>query len=500
LLATKASIVQNQEDGEEAAADVVTMPNVAGASESNADLPKVVSHIGERIGELSINVADMSGTVGDVSGALSNQLAAFQQVSDGVSYIADQNELISNLASEASAIAKDVGSGLGDTSSAVETSFAHSVNDIKTMATSSEETYVEFQDVKAKLTEVANFSQSVLRISSETQFLAINAGIMAANSGEVGKGFAIIAESIRELAMETSSVSKNIVSQLDSLNKTFEHLLSNTQINRDTASDAVSRTDEVESQLAQFRKFNEQVSTMAKHVLEISGPIEKNTATCIEVAKNARNLNQETGQNSQALSATFDKFNNLVSFTEDMILLVEQSGVETKDTPIIQLSVEKANLISQIFTDAISEGTISQTALFDEDYKEITGTDPVQYNTSFADFTDRALTPILEAVRDSHPRIVFAAAVDRNGYLPTHNVIYSQPQSADPVWNAANCRNRRIFNDRTGLAAGQNTKPFVMQTYRRDMGGGEFALMKDLSAPILVNGRHWGGLRLGLTL
>jgi len=35
-----------------------------------------------------------------------------------------------------------------------------------------------------------------------------------------------------------------------------------------------------------------------------------------------------------------------------------------------------------------------------------------------------------------------------------------------------------------------------MQVYRRDMGGGEYAMMKDLSAPITVNGRHWGGLRL----
>ncbi|TVR07964.1 MAG: hypothetical protein EA385_11190 [Salinarimonadaceae bacterium] len=35
------------------------------------------------------------------------------------------------------------------------------------------------------------------------------------------------------------------------------------------------------------------------------------------------------------------------------------------------------------------------------------------------------------------------------------------------------------------------------QTYRRDMGGGVFALMKDVSAPIMVGGRHRGGLRPG---
>ncbi|MEO0372716.1 MAG: hypothetical protein AAF231_14750, partial [Pseudomonadota bacterium] len=59
-----------------------------------------------------------------------------------------------------------------------------------------------------------------------------------------------------------------------------------------------------------------------------------------------------------------------------------------------------------------------------------------------------------------------------------------------------NSRNRRIFDDRVGLKAGQNTKPFLLQVYRRDMGGGVFKIMKDLSAPITVHGRHWGGLRL----
>jgi methyl-accepting chemotaxis protein len=64
------------------------------------------------------------------------------------------------------------------------------------------------------------------------------------------------------------------------------------------------------------------------------------------------------------------------------------------------------------------------------------------------------------------------------------------------VWNTANCRNRRMFDDRVGLKAGRNTEPFLLQVYRRDMGGGEFVLMKDLSAPLWVGGRHWGGLRL----
>ena len=78
-------------------------------------------------------------------------------------------------------------------------------------------------------------------------------------------------------------------------------------------------------------------------------------------------------------------------------------------------------------------------------------------------------------------------------------------QTADAIgviesdWNNSHCRNRRIFNDRTGLACGQNTKPFLLQTYRRDMGNGEHVLMYDCSVPTMVNGKHWGGFRMGFT-
>ena len=54
-----------------------------------------------------------------------------------------------------------------------------------------------------------------------------------------------------------------------------------------------------------------------------------------------------------------------------------------------------------------------------------------------------------------------------------------------------------LFSDRAVKKVAANTKPFLLQTYRRDMGGGNFVLMKDLSSPIHVRGRHWGAFRMG---
>lgn len=112
---------------------------------------------------------------------------------------------------------------------------------------------------------------------------------------------------------------------------------------------------------------------------------------------------------------------------------------------------------------------------------------------------DRILTLLQDPVLDMDSKIVCCAAVETNRYLPTRNQKFSEPPGNDPLWNMTHCRNRSLFDDRVGLKAGRNTDPFLLQVYRCDMGGGAFTMMKDLSAPIFVQGKHWGGLRLAYT-
>lgn len=139
--------------------------------------------------------------------------------------------------------------------------------------------------------------------------------------------------------------------------------------------------------------------------------------------------------------------------------------------------------------------------LFDTNYVEVAGTNPVQCRTKFLDWTERALPAFQEAFLVKDKRVAFCAVVDRNGYLPVHNKIYSQPQRAgDVAWNTANCRNRRIFNDATGLAAGQNQRSYLIQGYARDIGGGNTVMMREIDVPVRVRGRHWGAFRTAYKL
>ena len=171
-------------------------------------------------------------------------------------------------------------------------------------------------------------------------------------------------------------------------------------------------------------------------------------------------------------------------------------SIHDENTEFVTRAMEAGDAITKLFENAVAKGDITLEDLFDENYVKIEGTDPVQYRTRFLDWADRALPEIQEAMLARDARAAFCAVIDRNGYLPVHNKIYSQRQRpGDTAWNTANARNRRIFNDPAGLAAGRNIRSYLIQSYARDMGNGTTIMMREIDVPIRVKGRHWGGFR-----
>lgn len=154
-----------------------------------------------------------------------------------------------------------------------------------------------------------------------------------------------------------------------------------------------------------------------------------------------------------------------------------------------------AKVIERILTEALTDGRLKTADIFDEDYVPIPDTDPQKYHTRYDRYLDTAIRGIEdEYLKDD--QVVFAVAVDRNGYLPTHNTPYSQPLSGNRDKDRAGNRTKRIFNDEVGLKAATNRQPLLKQVYFQDTG----KRMWDISSPIFVNGKHWGAFRIGFSM
>ncbi|KAF0221382.1 MAG: methyl-accepting chemotaxis sensory [Geobacteraceae bacterium] len=154
-----------------------------------------------------------------------------------------------------------------------------------------------------------------------------------------------------------------------------------------------------------------------------------------------------------------------------------------------------AKMMERILEDAVANGKFTTSEIFDENYLPIPSTDPQKYHTKYDKFLDQAIQEMEdEYLKDD--QVVFAVLVDRNGYLPTHNTGYSQPLTGDKEKDKVNNRTKRMFNDEVGLKAAKNQQELLKQVYYRDTG----ERMWDISAPVYVNGKHWGGFRIGFSM
>jgi methyl-accepting chemotaxis protein len=197
-----------------------------------------------------------------------------------------------------------------------------------------------------------------------------------------------------------------------------------------------------------------------------------------------------------AAGALHVQFIKVTDALQNAVLAVVRQTAE-RDRSMAAVCSAVAEQASRALNEAFRSGRIDDDSLFDEDYREIPGTDPVQHTTRFLALADEILPALQEPVLNAAPGIVFCVAVDRNGYIPTHNKAYSLPQRpSDITWNIANSRNRRIFDDRAGLLAAHNRSSAYCQTYDRDMGGGRVVFLKEADCPIMVDNMHWGNMRL----
>lgn len=473
---------------------------------TNEDAPgaeaaaRAVLDIAERFGKLSAEITDISGRIGDVNTELDRQTDGLHRAVASVEQVSRSNQGIQQAADAAQQAASVVKSGLERVTGAVRQGLNAAQHDIAELSEGAQSISQALTEAVARAHKVREASEAIQTITREIQLLSINAGVEAARSGAAGRGFAVIAAAVKQLAEQTRDATSASARQLDALVATVDQLAKQSEANAQAARRASEESLGISQQIGELDHFGRSVVGLIGEIDSISQPARENAAAFAQVGGELRDLVAGVDQSGRNLEVAARRASSLVSTSEAILGAIASSGVRTPQSEMIEIATETAATMAALFEEALAKGEVGLADLFDEAYRPIAGSDPPQFMTRFTALTDRLLTPVQERLLSANKRIVFCAAVDRNGYLPTHNRKYAQPQGADPVWNNAHCRNRRIFDDRTGLAAARNQKPFLLQTYRRDMGGGNFLVMEDLSAPIFVRGRHWGGVRFGLSV
>ncbi|GLH81664.1 chemotaxis protein [Bradyrhizobium sp. SSBR45G] len=462
--------------------------------DSRSGAERLIEEIADRIGGLGVELADVAGNVQDVAARVSYQSQRFGHLQATAKTMVAANH---DIATASQAVQTATSAAVGDIAqsrSVVETAVQH----ISELVNSVERIEQRLGSVGDALSQVAKVSVAIEAIAKQTNLLALNATIEAARAGSAGRGFAVVASEVKSLAEATRQATQQIGDTLRGLDSQVKSLLGESGQASSRAKTAGEGAQQIGGIIV---RVQDGFTSVGQEIDGVARAATSNLAHCDAVITELNELAKGVDQSSVELQQADSRIARLLDHSEALIGLIAESGVETADAPLIKTVVETARQIAATFEAAVDRGEITLADLMDESYREIPGTNPKQYMTRYVEFTDRVLPAIQDPIQSSDPRIAFCVAWARGGYLPTHNPNYRKPQGPDPVWNNANCRNRRLFEDRAvkKVAAASN-KPFLLQTYRRDMGGGQFVLMKDLSAPIFVKGRHWGAFRMGFRL
>jgi methyl-accepting chemotaxis protein len=332
------------------------------------------------------------------------------------------------------------------------------------------------------LRQVGEAASEITQVALQTRLVAFNASVEAKRAGEAGRGFGVVADAVKDLAARVEASSKSIKGTMGQLDARIAALAREIRSPRDGG-----EAGAVHVALQQVR------DTVAR----IDQASQDSRGVCDALNRRMAALETEMLATARQLDGTLQRTETFLTASEQLIEAVADAGVVTEDTRYIHAAQAAAAQITQRLEEALRTRAISEADLFDERYEALPGTQPQQHATRFVALAERLFPPVQEGALALGDKVVYCIAADRNGYIACHNQAYNHPQRpGDVLWNTAHSRNKRIFNDRTGLASARNQRPFLLQTYRRDMGGGNFVVMKEAAAPITVAGRHWGGLRL----
>ncbi|BCM73891.1 methyl-accepting chemotaxis protein [Aeromonas caviae] len=173
------------------------------------------------------------------------------------------------------------------------------------------------ESLASQTDSIGSILDTIRSISEQTNLLALNAAIEAARAGEQGRGFAVVADEVRNLASRSAASTAEIQSMINSLQEQSARAVSAMAQGRNQSLRVVTQADEANGALDQITGHITQISDMN---IQVATATEEQSSVVGELNRNVEDINQltmetadiahhltESSRNLQHLSGELDK-------------------------------------------------------------------------------------------------------------------------------------------------------------------------------------------------
>ncbi|NTV49121.1 MAG: methyl-accepting chemotaxis protein [Geobacteraceae bacterium] len=351
-------------------------------------------------------------------------------------------------------------------------------------------TLVIIRELEAASTHIGEMVVLIEDIADQTNLLALNASIEAARAGDAGKGFAVVASEVKGLAEKTTASTREIKKVVASIQKTSRSaadMISNESILVKTG---LTKAEEARDSLENIKNHANESRIMIEQIATAS---EEQNATTNNISEMIHLVSRSAEETYTMMQRTTEGFATFADAVEQIYGSVGKFSVGNYHDTVKGYIREIEAQVQEAIEKALRDRTITLESLFDRNYVPIPNTTPQKFTTRFDSFFDKVISPFQEMIVNRDSKVMYAICVDNNGYCPSHNLRFSKPLTGNPEIDKNNNRTKRIFNDHTGIRCARNTDGMLLQTYRRDTG----EILNDMSEPLIINNKHWGGIRIG---
>ncbi|KHO66548.1 chemotaxis protein [Pseudomonas flexibilis] len=281
-----------------------------------ASLRTLVGHIEDGVQQIASSSEELAAVTTQTSTGMQSQRQETEQAATAMHQMALTVQEVARNAEQASQAAHEADSEARQGNQVVQ----RAVGQIGDMAREVEETATVIQSLQAESGRIGSVLEVIRAVAEQTNLLALNAAIEAARAGEQGRGFAVVADEVRALALRTHDSTEEIETLIASLqemsDKAVTRMESSRRLTQDTvelAGAAGGALQRIAQAVANIEQMNQQIAASAEEQSAAAETISQNMVRVRDIGVQTAAAGEQTAASSNELARLGVELRELVA-------------------------------------------------------------------------------------------------------------------------------------------------------------------------------------------